>query len=98
MVEIDIPLDIELDEAEKPKKKRRWGKVFLTIFSILFIVAVILGVTMGSITHYQCKTKCENAGTVTWIKIQNGGWDLNDTCICFMGENNFNLVAKKSIS
>ena len=79
---VDTPLDINIEE-EKPKKKIRWGRGVLIFLAILFVMAVVVGVALGEITTYQCKSKCNTEGAITQIRVQNGKWNLKDTCVCY---------------
>jgi hypothetical protein len=53
--------------------------VFLVVIGIFLIVGAVLGM----ITFNQCKNACEKEGALTFQRVQNGDWNLNDYCICF---------------
>lgn len=59
---------------------------------IVFFTIIIISITLGEITYHQCKNECKKIDGITWIRIQSSKWDLKDTCICFLGNDNYKII------
>ena len=56
--------------------------ILFTLFGILIIIGIV-GLIMGQITNNQCREFCNEEGALTFLRIQNGEFNLKDICICF---------------
>ena len=58
------------------------NKVIIAICVIIFAFGLI-GVFMGVETNNQCRNLCKEKNASTYLRAQNGEFNLKDDCICF---------------
>ena len=61
-------------------------KIICIIFYILILIFIIIGFSMSYTTNKQCKNICLNKGTDVYLRINNGEFNLKDSCVCIFDE------------
>jgi len=59
------------------------------ILLIIFIIALVWGISLGIASTNICKRECSIKGTGFYEVISNGKMNINDLCVCYYPANKF---------